>query len=188
MEQPLQIAFHNTPPSRAVEDKIRELVAVLESTYDRIISCHVVVDVPHRHHKEGNQFQVRLNLHLPGGEVVVRCDPSDQLARGDLNAILLDAFEDTRRQLEDHVRRLRGHVKAHEPTGRARVASVFPDLGFGFLETPEGREVYFHQHSVVNGDFSRIEPGVTVAFVEELGIKGPQASTVRPLGRHHHPH
>jgi len=186
MELPLQIAFHNTSPSPAIETKVRELTAGLCSTYDRIVSCRVIVDVPHRHHKEGNLYQVRIDIHVPGGELVVKRDQGDHSENRDLELMLHDAFEDARRQLDAHVRRLQGHIKAHEPRNRAKVSNVFPDQGFGFLETIDGREIYFHQHSVLDGGFPRLEPGVEVAYVEEEGIKGPQASTVRPLGRHNH--
>lgn len=186
MELPLQIAFHNTSPSPTIEAKVRDLTASLLACYDRIVSCRVVVDVPHRHHKEGNLYQVRVDIHVPGGELVVKRDQSDHFEFRDIDVMLHDAFEDARRQLDSHVRRLQGHVKTHEPRCRAKVSNVFPDQGFGFLETIDGREIYFHQHSVMDGGFAKLEPGVEVAYVEEEGIKGPQASTVRPLGRHNH--
>ncbi len=186
MELPLQIAFHNTPASPVIEDKIRELADSLDANYDRIVSCRVVVDVPHRHHKEGNLYQVRIDLKVPGGELVVKRDPSDHLEYRDLDAMIHDAFDDARRQLDDHIHCLRGHVKTHEPGSRALVRKVFPDRGFGFLETADGREVYFHEHSVLNNGFAHLEAGAEVMFTEELGEKGPQASTVRPVGRHNH--
>ena len=186
MELPLQIAFHNTRPSQAIEDKIRELADGLDACYDRIVSCRVVVDVPHRHHKEGNLYQVRIDLKVPGGELVVKCDPGDRAEVRDLEVILNDAFDDARRQLDDHVRCLRGHVKSHDQSGRALVRAVFPEEGYGFLETMDGREIYFHEHSVLHGGFTRLAPGAEVVFAEELGEKGPQASTVRPVGRHNH--
>jgi cold shock CspA family protein len=55
---------------------------------------------------------------------------------------------------------------------------------FGFIATADGREIYFHKNSVLNGGFARLKPGTAVAFAEEDGEKGPQASTVRLLGKH----
>ncbi len=52
--------------------------------------------------------------------------------------------------------------------------------------TPDNREIYFHRHSVVDGGFDRLAIGTEVAFAEEAGKKGPQASTVTRVGRHHH--
>jgi cold shock CspA family protein len=66
------------------------------------------------------------------------------------------------------------------------VSKLFPDEGYGFIGTPDGREVYFHRDSVLHGGFDHLRIGTEVAFVEEEGKKGPQASTVKPVGRHHH--
>jgi cold shock CspA family protein len=61
-----------------------------------------------------------------------------------------------------------------------------PEWGYGFLETPDGRELYFHEHSVLDGGFPELEVGSEVRFIEEPGEKGPQATTVTPVGRHGH--
>ena len=55
----------------------------------------------------------------------------------------------------------------------------------GFIETPDGREIYFHRNSVLDGDFDRLTVGSEVRFVEEPGEKGAQATTVRMIGKHH---
>ena len=82
-----------------------------------------------------------------------------------------------------YARRRRGQKKNHEPAPAARVAKLFPTEDYGFLETRDGRELYFHKNSVLNHGFERLEIGAEVSFTEELGDKGPQASTVRPVGR-----
>jgi cold shock CspA family protein len=56
---------------------------------------------------------------------------------------------------------------------------LFPERGYGFLTTSDGREVYFHQNSVLGNKFKDLKIGTEVRFVEEPGDKGPQASTVR---------
>jgi cold shock CspA family protein len=184
MRLPLQIAFHNLPPSAEVEDKVRAEAERLDEFHDRIMSGRVVVDVPHRHHKEGNIYRVRIDLKVPGGEVVIKRDPAEHGEYRDLDLAIRDAFDEARRQLEDRARIERGQVKAHEPPPHARVARLFPEAGYGFLETPDGREVYFHEHSVLNGGFRALEVGTEVRFIEEPGEKGAQASAVHPVGRH----
>ncbi len=82
--------------------------------------------------------------------------------------------------------RRRGAVKALERAPHAWVSKLFPEEGYGFLETPDGREVYFHRRSVLHERFDRLEVGTEATFVEEEGKRGPQASTVKPVGRHHH--
>lgn len=186
MRLPLQIAFHNMDRTDEIEDKIAVEAERLEDFSDRIMSCRVVVDVPHRHHKEGNFYQVRIDLKLPGQEIAVKREPSEHLDFRNLDIAIRDAFDEAKRQLEDMVRQQRGQVKAHESQPHARVARLFPDAGYGFLETPDGRSVYFHKNSVLDGGFKDLEVGAEVRFVEEEGEKGPQASTVHPVGRHGH--
>ena len=110
-------------------------------------------------------------------------EPSKHAAREDLYVAIRDAFNAAGRKLQDHARRRRGKVKVHEAPAVARIASLFPMEDHGFLLTPDGRELYFHKNSVLAPGFDRLEIGHEVHFAEELGEKGPQASTVRPIGR-----
>ena len=123
---------------------------------------------------------------MPGAELVVKRELSGSLSGGDLLVVIQDAFDEMHRQIEDFVKRRRGFVKTHDGPARARVARLFLNEGYGFLETGEGREVFFHQNSVRDGEFKHLKVGTEVSFVEELGEKGAQASTVRVVGRHNH--
>jgi cold shock CspA family protein len=210
MEIPLQITFRNMPPSLAIEDNIREKASKLESFYDRIMSCRVIVEAPHRHHRKGKAYEVRIDLTVPGGKLVVnrapkRLDaaklrqqkvsekeekelieshePSKHTAHEDIYVAIRDAFNAAGRKLEDHARRRRGKVKVHEPAALARVSQLFPEEGFGFLQTSDGREIYFHKHSVLEPGFGHLDVGTKVYFAEEQGERGPQASTVRWVGK-----
>jgi cold shock CspA family protein len=92
---------------------------------------------------------------------------------------ILDAFSEMRRRLQDYARKQLGSVKTTaEPLMSATVASLFPQEDHGFLMTSDGRQVYFHRGSVLNGHFDRLRVGSEVRFDEEEGEKGPQASTV----------
>jgi len=186
MQTPLQITFHNLPHSKVIESAIQEAADRLEDTHDRITSCRVIVDQPHRHHKEGNLFQVRIDLKMPGAELVVKREHAGTLASGDLSLVIQDAFEEMQGQIEEFVNRRRGFVKTHEDLPHARVTQLFTEAGYGFLETLDGREVFFHQNSVLGSGFGSLDVGTEVSFVEELGEKGPQASTVKIVGRHKH--
>ena len=183
MQLPLQIAFRDMPPSEAVEAKIRERAAKLDRYYNRIMSCRVVVEAPHGRHHQGKLYHVRIDLTVPGGELLVRREPAAHHAHEDVYVAIRDAFDAAQRQLADYARRQRGDIKAHEPPASARVAKLFPEEGYGFIETPDGFEVYFHRNSVLDDAFGHLEIGSTVHFVEEQGEKGPQASTVRLIQR-----
>ena len=185
MQLPLQISFHNIPHSAAVEDTVREYAARLDEFCGRIMSCRVVVDQPHRHHRDGNLYQVRIDITAPGEEIVINREPRQHAACRDLETAIGDAFDLAVRRLQDYVRRQRHDTKAHESALHARVTHLVPKAGYGFLRTPDDREIYFHQHSLVSGDFEGLEIGTEVTFSEELGDKGPQATTVRVVDRRH---
>lgn len=131
MELPVQITFRNVDPSEAVAARIREEAAKLDTFFPRITSCRVVVDAPHRHHRWGDVYSVRVDVGVPGAELVVRHDPSLHTAaqrtgelawhrhlepeadHKDLYVAVRDSFQAMRRQLQDYSRRLRGEVKTH---------------------------------------------------------------------------
>jgi cold shock CspA family protein/ribosome-associated translation inhibitor RaiA len=196
---PLQISFRDMKPSEAVDARVREEVSKLETFYQGIISCRVVVELPHKHHKRGDLYHVRIDLTVPGAELVVKREPSPQAglrqvdsekqlksseahaAHKDVYVVIRDAFKEARRQLQDFARRERGQTKVHLPQESGRVVQLFPEEGYGFLETADGNEVYFHKNSVLHNAFDRLSVGASVTFSEELGEKGAQASTVRPV-------
>ncbi|MFQ5792820.1 MAG: cold shock domain-containing protein, partial [Acidobacteriota bacterium] len=122
---------------------------------------------------------------LPGEELVVSRNPADHAAHEDVYVAVRDAFDEVRRQLEDCVRRRRGHLKRREGLPRARVRRLFKENGYGFLETIDGREIYFHRNSVLRNRFDLLKVGTEVRFSEEKGEKGPQASTVEMIGSRH---
>jgi len=196
----LQITFRNVASSEEVKGWIQEEASKLDEFYDRIIGCRVLVELPSRHRKSGNLYHVRVDLTVPGGEVVVKRQPNRRWLPGrvrreatkrleirvphkDLRQAINDAFSATRRQLQDYSRRQRRDVKIHEAPPLACVTRLFPEEGYGFLETPDGREIYFHKNSVLNDGFSRLASGTFVSFSEEKGEEGPQASTVRIVRR-----
>ena len=184
MKLPLQIAFHNLPRTTEFEDAIAAEAENLDEFYNHVMSCRVVVDVPHQHHREGNLYQVRIDITVPGGEIVVNREPSRHEANKDFGPAVRDAFDAARRQLQDFARRQRSDVKTHEAPDHGRVAELTDD--HGFIETADGRRVYFHRASVLVEGAAQVAVGADVAFVEEPGDKGPQASTVRVLGKHHY--
>jgi cold shock CspA family protein len=186
MKLPIQISFSHLPRSKEIEDTICARAAKLDEFCDSIMSCRVVVGVPHRHHGDGNLYQVRIDLTVPGEELVVNREPSEHTAYRDLQLAIDDAFNSAARLLEEYVRRKRRDVKTHQPLPHAKVTKVFPQASYGFLQTPDGREIYFHRSSLLDADFDRLDLGTEVTFVEQAGDKGPQASTVKLVGRHHH--
>jgi ribosomal subunit interface protein len=183
MAEPVQITFKDMPPSPAIEAWIREHASKLTRYHDHIVHCQVVVEAPHRHQQRGHLYNVRLDITVAGGEVVVSHQGPKDEAHRDVYVALRDAFHAARRQLQDQVRKQRGKVKHHTEPAHGRVTKLFPHEGYGFLETPDELEVYFHENSVLGAAFSDLDVGTKVRFVlaEGEGEAGPQASTVEVL-------
>ncbi len=183
MELEPQITFRNIAHSPAIEDNVRQQLAKLERFHKHIIGCRVTVEAPHRHQHKGVIYQITIDITVPGGELLANRAPAKDHTHEDVYIAIRDAFHAARRQLEAHARKRRGAVKTHESPPFGRVARIFGDEDYGFIETPEGREIYFHAHSVLSDGFGKLAVGDMIEFVEEMGEKGPQASTVRPIAK-----
>ena len=110
MQIPLQITLRDVQNSDALETHIRDKANKLDEFFKHIMSCRVVVEVPHKHHQQGKQFNVRIDIGVPGGEIVVNHDHAE-----DVYVAVRDAFDAAKRRLEDYARKIRGDVKKHEP-------------------------------------------------------------------------
>jgi cold shock CspA family protein len=201
---PTQITFRGFSHSEAIETDVRERVAWLEQFYAGIVRCRVLVELPHRHRQDGRHFHVRIELTVPGGApIVVSHEPSlhgrlkdvEEAAHHKETEIesvhryaavaVREAFDAARRRLEDFAREQRGAVKSHEVPAHGEVVELAKDDGYGFIRANENR-IYFNRASVLGDAFDELTIGAPVAFIEEKGEKGPQASTVRVLGKHHY--
>jgi ribosome-associated translation inhibitor RaiA len=138
MKIPVKITFRDMPPSKAIENNIREKAGKLDLFYDGIMSCRVIVEAPHRHHHRGKAYVVRIDLTVPGGELLVNREPkrlvaaraahieelektwaeshgpSKHAAHEDAYVAIRDAFNAAARKLQDYARRRRGKTKIHE--------------------------------------------------------------------------
>lgn len=122
LQTPLQITVRNIEHSDALETRIRDKTQKLEEFCKHIMSCRVVVEAPHKHHHQGKQFNVRIEIGVPGNEIVVNRDHHE-----DVYVALRDAFNAAKRQLEDYVRKIRGDVKTHEPKRTAEYDRSIPE-------------------------------------------------------------
>jgi cold shock CspA family protein len=180
METPLQLTFHQLPPSAALEVDVNRWVAELEECFDGIVSRRVVIDAP--------TTTTTRAAPLPRASTRRPRAPSSSIARPTITArtkVPYVAIPDTaaRRRLEDHV---------HAPCGEAIIISAAragrSPSRIGRARGPsddEGREIYFHRNSVIGG-IDRLALGAEVRFHEERGDEGPQASTVEPVGANGH--
>ena len=185
MQQPLQITFRDIPRSEALEADIREKAAKLDQFYEKVMACHVMVEAPHSHHHKGNLYHIRIDLTVPGDKLVVKRGPKEHHAHEDPYVAVRDAFNAAQRQLQDYARKQRGKVKSHETPPHGIVSEITPLQDFGRILGSDGKDVFFHRNSVIDGDFDSLEVGDEVWYSEESGEQGVQASTVHIVGKHH---
>jgi cold shock CspA family protein/ribosome-associated translation inhibitor RaiA len=185
MQTPIEIDFQGLDATLQIRAEIERHVAQLEQRFGRITACRVVVKGPGGHHRTGGIHEINIRLALPSGrEVDVSRTAQTDERQADLTFAINDAFKHARRRLQDYVRRMQRQVKQHEDQPIGTVSRLDRSGEFGFIETGDGREIYFHKNSVLGGDTKRLAVGTRVAFAEERGEKGPQASAVRLLGKH----
>jgi cold shock CspA family protein len=201
---PVQVTFRGLPHDAGLEQYVVERVSWLEQFYADVVRCRVLLEVPHRHRHDGRHVHVRIEMTVPrGAPIVVSHEPSlhgrlkdveDDAHRKDdeiegahriARVAIHEAFDAARRRLEDFARVQRGAVKAHEVPAHGEVVELSRPEGYGFIQAGE-RRIYFNRASVLDDAFDHLSVGTAVAFVEEKGEKGPQASTVRVLGTHHY--
>jgi ribosomal subunit interface protein len=184
MQHPVRITFKEMEPSDAIQTWVEEHATNLEKFYDPIIHCHVVIEAPHRHSHHGRLYDVRVDITVPGDEIVVSHQGPKDHAHEDIYVALRDAFHAARRQLQDVARKQRGKVKRHELPLHARVTKLYLAKDYGFLEGHDEVEVYFHRNAVLDEAFDDLHIGSLVRYVlaEGEGEAGPQASTVELIG------
>lgn len=175
-----QIRFRGMEPSPSVEAVIAERIERLERFHDRITSCTVVVEAPHRHGRHGKIFHVRVDIAVPGREIVTGREPEENHAHEDVYVAIRDAFDAAQRQLEDVVRKTSGYrVKAHPERLHGTVARIDRGEGFGFISGADGREFFFRRESLASsGLWESLAEGTAVRFAEHEGEKGPYATAV----------
>jgi ribosomal subunit interface protein len=184
---PFKITGKDFEVTEAIHNVTFDHVQSLSRFYSRIHEVDVSFSEPHCSQRKGRIFQITIRLHIPGPDIVVSREPARNASHEDFYVALSDAFEVAKRRLEEQVRKMRGFVKQHNGAlPHAKVFKLFGEDGFGFLRTPEGREIYFHKNSLVSGRFGSLKIGTEVRFSEELGKKGPQVTSMHVVGKNNH--
>lgn len=178
MKVPLVVTIHGFEHSDALDAAIREHAGKLELFHSNITSCRVTAEEISKHRHQGRQFTVRIDLRVPGKEILVTRDHHE-----DVFVALRDAFDSAKRQLEELVRQHRGNVKVHELVQYGKIARLLYDQGYGFIKTDDDRELYFSRENVVHPLFDHLQVGASVQFIEEIAGEGLQAKRVS-IGKH----
>jgi ribosomal subunit interface protein len=184
MQIPAKIMFHNVDDSPSLEARIIEKIAKLDKRFRGLMGCHVVVESAHHHKQKGRLYSVRIDVTLPGGELVVsHHSGKNPIMHDKVFAAMNNAFLGIERRLSRFFeKRSEGARESQWQDGV--VSNVIAKERFGFLATIDGTQVYFHENAVAGMRFNDLDIGSKVRFLvaEGEGIKGPQASVVR-VGR-----
>jgi ribosome-associated translation inhibitor RaiA len=119
-----RIVWRGCEPSPALEERIERELQHLDKTWRRITSVRVAIEQPHRHHRHGSHYVIKIEVSAPGRVLAVTGDSAANANAEDAYAAVNDAFATMQRQLEDYVHIRRHMVKHHrgdEARGRRRV-------------------------------------------------------------------
>jgi ribosomal subunit interface protein len=170
MGLPIEITVRDIENTEAINARISKKAEKLQQFYDRITYCKVIVETPQKNKHQGKLFQVNIELGVPGKVLVVN---RHSHRNEDLYVAIRDSFNAIKRQLEDYVHKLRGYTKTHPQPLIGKITRLFED--YGFIETPDGNEYYFHEKNVLQPEFSNLIVGLTVRFVETAAGDSLQA-------------
>jgi cold shock CspA family protein/ribosome-associated translation inhibitor RaiA len=179
MQRPLKITCRNIEHSASIDGLVHDREASLEHYCEQITACHVFVEALTGGRKGRSRLRVRINLDVPGKRLVVVTDEPRRHAGDEACAAIRHAFHDLQVQLEQYLCRAKRDYPAPR---RGRISELFLGMNYGTIVSADGNEVYFHRNSVLDDAFDRLEPGTPVKFIEETGLLGPQATTVKVMG------
>jgi len=169
----IQVTFRDLPYSQAIENRIREHAEKLSDYFERFTCCNVVLTLSQNHKHQGKLYNVRINLAVPGKELVVTRQ-QDQ----DIYVAIRDAFDALTRQIEDYLRKRRGDVKTHDFPLHGFIVRLFPSDNFGFILGQDENEYYFNATNMASATFDHLAVGDAVQFLTEPSNDGLQARRV----------
>ena len=180
---PFQICFRDMPPSDAIWIDVQQRIEKLETFFDHVISCDVVISAPYHHHQKGKVPHIQIRLRVPGTCLIVRKESEKDKFHKDIYVAISAGFHALKRQLEDFVHKQRQFVKEHHASPHGFVTCIFSDQEYGFIETLDEHELFFHKNAVLHSEFDKLLKGTEVKFSEELGENGPQVTSMSIIGK-----
>lgn len=183
----LQLRLGDVPDREYVRRLVEEQVDKLVRHTGNVTSCHVAIERPNEHPSSGATWRARIEVRLAGAPpFVVRREQGDGVITDDISKVIHDAFSSAHRKARELHRRMRGEKKVHVAQ---EIGGIVTELheDYGALLSADGRRIYFHANSVIAHPFDELAVGMGVAFEEEAGDEGPQASSLRVVDGRHHP-
>jgi ribosomal subunit interface protein len=167
MQQPLQITFRDVDHSEAVEARIREKIAKLDTFYNHITSCRVVVEQVQKHQHQGKLHNISIYASVPGKDLAVSNHPNENLYLA-----IQTAMDSLREQLDNYHQRLYGDTKDHGVRLTGEIVRLVADGFYGFIADDEKNEYYFNLTHLVDKKFYQLRVGEKVHFLPGMGYEG----------------
>ncbi|MDX2434221.1 MAG: HPF/RaiA family ribosome-associated protein [Desulfobacterales bacterium] len=173
----LQVEARNLEIRKVWQDKIDEEKARLDRHHAGFINHLRVTIEGTSSHKEGG-YELRLIATIPNDTVVVK-------RKGEkVVPLLVDAFNTLGLQLKELQRKRRQSNKVQPEAAKGTssegvVKSIFLFESYGFIVTPQGQEIYFHENALKDIAMNQLSEGDGVKFSEAQGDKGPCATWVK---------
>ena len=159
-----------------MNELIRRRISVLERLHDRITGCEITLDAPQKRKVSGRVFRAHLSLHIPGPDFSIAREVAQGTARDDLLLAVNRAFSGAEKHLKRQKKKMSAvETKRHAPVLHGRVSLIEPELGYGYVNADDGREVYFQRDSFASDVWDQLEKGTRLRFREQDGEKGPFA-------------
>ena len=147
MQVPLTVCFQEMPVDESMRSACSEEAERLGRYFDRITSCHVTVATDTRKHLD-THVAIHVRLEVPGGEIVASRSATAHTASEKPDLVIREAFDGARRQLQDHLRKMRGDTEHHaEPAKQLERGDVCNAAEDGFRGPPQGERLYLHERT-----------------------------------------
>lgn len=179
MQQPLQITFKDIDHSDAVEERIREKISKLDTVFNHITSCKVVVAQVQKNQHQGKLHNVSIYMSVPGKELTVTHHPNENLYLA-----IQEATDTLREQLDSYRRRFYGDTKDHGERLSGEIIRLIEDQDYGFIADEEKNEYYFNLTHLIDIKFYQLKVGDPVRFMPAIGNEGLQARRVWVTKKH----
>ncbi|HKJ65764.1 MAG TPA: HPF/RaiA family ribosome-associated protein [Desulfopila sp.] len=172
----LQVEARNVELRKGWQERIEEEKEKLIRNFaSYLLHLRVVIEAT-THHKEGG-FEIKLVASVPNDTLVVSRKGAA------VRPLLVEAFDVLSLQLKENIRKKRKTETSPETpldgNSFGTIRKLSPHESYGFISTPDMRDVYFHENALKNINMEDLSEGDGVLYGETLGDKGPQASWVR---------
>jgi hypothetical protein len=176
IQTPIQITARGFLLAAWWKDAISKKIEKLGAFHDRITSCRVVIEAPPKHHRKGRLYEVRLDIEVPGGFIVV-----DRESSPTLDETLERTFDAAARRLEDFARRRRGEPRPlRRGGGRPRSAGEHGQGSDAGAASRKAKEVHLRKRLGLTLDrFSQIT-GLSRNAIGPTAPSGTRESRARP--------